>query len=325
MQTYVFDPVRRGQIMTVPGYYVWCGSIVRTPDGRCHLFLSMWEEKWGFEYGWATHSKIGYAVSDTPDGEYTFCGIVFDGSGQKNAWDRDSVHNPYVLWHDGVFYLYYSGNRGDGTYASHTAAQRVGVAYTIDPTAGFTRMDKPLLSPREGKFDSGGTTNPSVCRMADGRFLMIYKCWSYMGAVKKVVIGAAFADAPTGPWERRDTQIFAVDGVPFAAEDPCVYREGDRLYCILKDMGTFYVPDIERSLIRFTSMDGVTWIKASPLFFHDRTLSFTEYGERTMYRMERPFVYLENDKPRVFFCAILPEETKEHAYNVHMHIKETEE
>lgn len=115
MQTYVFDPVRRGQIMTVPGYYVWCGSIVRTPDGRCHLFLSMWEEKWGFEYGWATHSKIGYAVSDTPDGEYTFCGIVFDGSRQKNAWDRDSVHNPYVLWHDGVFYLYYSGNRGDET------------------------------------------------------------------------------------------------------------------------------------------------------------------------------------------------------------------
>lgn len=269
MHTFHFDPVRREQIVTIPGYYIWCGSMVRTPDGTCHLFLSMWEEKWGFDHGWAIHSKIGYAVSDTPDGAYTFRGIVLEGSGIVDGWDRDSVHNPYILWHEGIFHLYYSGNYGDGTYASHIASQRVGVAYTTDPTAGLTRLDHPILPPRAGRF--------------------------------------------------------AVDGVPFAAEDPCVYREGGRLYCLLKDMGTHYVKESERALIRFVSDDGISWTAASPLLFHSPTLSFADYGEVTIHRLERPFLYLENDTPRVFFCAILPRETGEHAYNVHMNIIETEE
>ncbi len=325
MRTFHFDPVRREQIVTIPGYYIWCGSMVRTPDGTCHLFLSMWEEKWGFDHGWATHSKIGYAVSDTPDGAYTFRGIVLEGSGIVDGWDRDSVHNPYILWHEGVFHLYYSGNYGDGTYASHIASQRVGVAYTTDPTAGFTRLDHPILPPRAGRFDADGTTNPSVCQMEDGRFLMIYKCWAYCGETKRVAIGAAFSDDPLGMWERMDEPIFAVDSVPFAAEDPCVYREGGRLYCLLKDMGTHYVKESERALIRFVSDDGISWTAASPLLFHSRTLSFADYREVTIHRLERPFLYLENDTPRVFFCAILPRETGEHAYNVHMNIIETEE
>ena len=208
MHTFHFDPVRREQIVTIPGYHIWCGSMARTPDGTCHLFLSMWEEKWGFDHGWATHSKIGYAVSDTPDGAYTFRGIVLEGSGIVDGWDRDSVHNPYILWHEGVFHLYYSGNYGDGTYASHIASQRVGVAYTTDPTAGFTRLDHPILPPRAGRFDADGTTNPSVCQLEDGRFLMIYKCWAYCGETKRVAIGAAFSDDPLGMWERMDEPIF---------------------------------------------------------------------------------------------------------------------
>lgn len=89
------------------------------------MFVSMWEEKWGFEYGWATHSKVGYAVADEPDGKYEFRGIIFEGSGKENGWDRDSVHNPYVFYDDGRFWLYYSGNCGDGNYSVHTSNQRV--------------------------------------------------------------------------------------------------------------------------------------------------------------------------------------------------------
>ena len=70
MRGFSFSPVKKEQIVSVPGWFVWCGSMVRTPDGRCHMFVSMWEEKWVFEYGWATHSKVGYAVADEPDGKY---------------------------------------------------------------------------------------------------------------------------------------------------------------------------------------------------------------------------------------------------------------
>lgn len=168
MSGFSFSPVKKEQIVSVPGWFVWCGSMVRTPDVRCHMFVSMWEEKWGFEYGWATHSKVGYAVADEPDGKYKFRGIIFEGSGKENGWDRDSVHNPYVFYDDGRFWLYYSGNHGDGNYSVHTSNQRVGLASAVDPMGEWTRSDEPLFGSRPGMFDESGTTNPSVCRSSDG-------------------------------------------------------------------------------------------------------------------------------------------------------------
>ena len=86
-------PVSRHGVVSVPGYITWCGSMTRTPDGKCHLYLSIWEEKWGFE-GWVTHSKAGYASADDPDGPYTFHGVTLDGTHKDGDWDRDVIHNP---------------------------------------------------------------------------------------------------------------------------------------------------------------------------------------------------------------------------------------
>lgn len=320
MEKFDFSPIKADQIVSVPGYFVWCGSMVRTPDGKCHLFLSMWEEKWKFEYGWATHSCVGYAVSDEPCGKYEFKGIILKGSGKENGWDRDSVHNPYAFYHNGKFYLYYSGNYGDGAYATHTSNQRVGIAYTEDPLGEWTRFDSPLFESRVGKYDESGSTNPSVCRRADGKFVMVYKSWSKLPPFNgKVSIGIAFADDPAGPWERMDDPIFNAPGVRFAAEDPCVYSCDGKLYCLLKDMGNFYIPDIERSIIRFESNDGIDWRPASPLLFHTRELDFEDEGKKLIFRMERPFLYIENDKPRAFFTATLPEPDAM-SRNVHMKI-----
>ena len=94
---------------------------------------------------------------------------------------------------------------------------------------------------RLGAFDESGTTNLSVCRAPDGRFVMVYKCWSKEPLFNgRVSIGAAFADRPEGPWRRLDSPIFDAPGVQFAAEDPCVFSQGGRLHCLLKDMGSYY-------------------------------------------------------------------------------------
>ena len=322
MSGFSFSPVKKEQIVSVPGWFVWCGSMVRTPDGRCHMFVSMWEEKWGFEYGWATHSKVGYAVADEPDGKYEFRGIIFEGSGKENGWDRDSVHNPYVFYDDGRFWLYYSGNCGDGNYSVHTSNQRVGLASAVDPMGEWTRSGEPLFGSRPGMFDESGTTNPSVCRRPDGRLIMIYKCWSDLPPHDgKVRIAAAFADHPAGPWERMDVPIFDVPGEMFAAEDPYVYSQGGKIYCLLKDMGNFYIHDVFRSMIRFVSDDGIDWKPAEPMFFRSRVMDFEGEGKKLLYRMERPFLYIEDDKPQVFFTAILPERTAPFSCNVHMNIE----
>lgn len=323
MKKFIFEPVKNNQIVSVPGYCVWCGSMVRTPDGKCHLFVSMWEAKWGFEYGWVTHSQIGYAVSEEPDGKYEFKGIIMSGSGKEDGWDRDSVHNPNVVYFDGKFYLYYSGNYGDGVYRTHSGNQRIGIAYATNPMGPWTRFDKPLYESRVGKFDESGTTNPSVCKMADGRFAMVYKAWSKLPPYNnRVRIGIAFAEHPMGPWKRMDEPILDVPGARFAAEDPCVYSQNGKLYCLLKDMDNFFVPDKFRSIICFESEDGLEWKPSEPLIFRSRELKYAERGTQLVYRMERPFLYIENNEPKVFFTAILPKLGEEFSYNVHMGVRE---
>lgn len=323
MSQFRFAPVKRNQILSVPGWCVWCGSMVRTPDGKCHLFLSMWEEKWGFEYGWATHSKVGYATADEPDGTYEFQGIIFEGSGREDGWDRDSVHNPYVFYQNGRFYLYYSGNYGDGIYRTHTANQRIGVAWAEHPMGPWTRFEKPLFESRTGFFDESGTTNPSVCMDGEGRLVMVYKSWSKKEPFNgKVSMGVAFAQNPLGPWQRMEKPIFDAPGVPFAAEDPCVYSQGGKLYCLMKDMGNYYIADRYRTMIRFESEDGVAWNPSEPLYFRSRMMDFEETGPQLLFRMERPFLYLEQDTPRVFFTAIRPQKSREFSCNIHMNVEQ---
>lgn len=326
MKEFQLNPIKMNQIVSVPGYCVWCGSMVRTPDGKCHLFLSLWEAKWGFEMGWITHSKIGYAVSDEPDGHYEFQGIILEGSGKKDGWDRDSVHNPYVVYHEGVFYLYYSGNYGDGVYQTHGRNQKIGIACASNPMGPWIRYDEPLFPSRKGMPDETMTSNPSVCRMPDGRFIMVYKGSShqapYYGKVSHLV---AFAEHPMGPWNRMEQTILDVDGAKFPAEDPCVYRKGEKLFCIVHDNANYYVKDKFRALLQFESTDGIDWKPADPFYVCSRELQFEEEGMKLFYRVERPFLYLEQDEPRVLFLAILPSRTVAYSCNVHMNIIEGEE
>lgn len=316
----VFDSVKCSQVVSVPGYCVWCGSMTRTPDGKCHLFLSMWEEKWGFEHGWSMHSLIGYAVSDEPDGKYDFKGIIMQGSGKENAWDRDSVHNPFVLYHEGKFYVYYSANYGDGVMTTHTRNQKVGVAVASDPLGEWTRFDQPLFRMPDGSVCEYFSSNPSICRMADGRFILVYKLVNR--ETRSVVISAAFADHPLGPWIFSEKPIFEVPGVQFAAEDPCVYRRGNKLYCLLHDMKNYYVPDKFRTIIQFESDDGLSWRPSDPLYVISREVTFEGEGKKLLYRMERPFLYLENDVPKAFFAGIRPRIAEEYSCNIHMTVRE---
>lgn len=95
--------------------------------------------------------------------------------------------------------------------------------------------------------------------------------------------------------------IFDVPGEMFAAEDPYVYSQGGKIYCLLKDMGNFYIHDVFRSMIRFVSDDGIDWKPAEPMFFRSRVMDFEGEGKKLLYRMERPFLYIEDDKPPGIF------------------------
>lgn len=317
------SPIGARNIVSVPGMIVWCGSMVRTPDGRCHLMLSVWPESAGFD-GWLSHSQIGYAVAETPDSEYEYRGLVFTGSGGEGDWDRDVVHNPWLLHHDGTFYLFYMGNYGDGTFRGHRFNQRIGLASADDPAGPWTRLEQPLPQSAPGSWDDMVTCNPSVCRMADGRFIMLYRGYSHRDVPPghgDILLGAAFADRPEGPFVRHPEPVFRRTGEEFAAEDPGVFLWNGKLYAVFKDMGCYYCPDSARSLILAESDDGREWRIVRPLL--TRNLNFADRGPVEQFRVERPFVHMEDGEPRQLFVAVKPRDEADHAFNVHMKIQFT--
>ena len=105
------QPVPATAKFSDPEYYIWCGTMVRGDDGKCHLFYSRWPRKLGFN-AWVTHSEVAHAVGDTPLGTFTHRDVALPARGQE-FWDGHCTHNPTVLRFGKKFYLYFMGNRGD--------------------------------------------------------------------------------------------------------------------------------------------------------------------------------------------------------------------
>lgn len=78
-----------------PGFIVWCGTMVRDEQGKCHLFYSRWPRALG-HYAWVTHSEIAHAVADHPLGPYKFVGVALPERG-ADKWDGLCTHNPTVM------------------------------------------------------------------------------------------------------------------------------------------------------------------------------------------------------------------------------------
>lgn len=318
-------PISRQGIVSVPGMIVWCGTMVRTPDGRCHLMLSLWPEDTGFD-GWISNSQIGYAVAENLETEYEFKGIVLTGSGKPDSWDRDMVHNPWIIYHDRKFYMYYTGNYGDGTFEYHRFTQRVGLAVSDKPAGPWIRLEQPLPQSQPGSWDELVSCNPSVCQMADGRFIMLYRACSNKDNPHHhgdIVLGAAFADKPEGPFIRHSEPIFRREGEPFAAEDPGVFLWNNKLYAVFKDMGSWYNLESSRSLMLAESMNGKDWEIGKPLT--TRSLQFVNNGLVEHFRVERPFIYMENNIPKQLFVAVKPRDEIDHTFNVHTNIEVNQE
>lgn len=54
------------------GYWVWGSSVVKSPDGKYHMYVSRFPKSLPFHPGWMVASEIVHAVSDNIEGPYTF-------------------------------------------------------------------------------------------------------------------------------------------------------------------------------------------------------------------------------------------------------------
>lgn len=313
------DPASR---FVMPGFHTWCASMARSADGTCHLYASAWPAETGFD-GWVTHSKIVHAISDHPLGPFEYRGVVL-GRQEADVWDRDVAHNPTILQANGKWFLYYMGNFGNGEFWSHRNNQRVGVAVAERPEGPFIRSAQPLLPPgKEGAWDDLLTTNPSCTETADGRFLLIYKAVKRSGASPKfgpVQHGAAFAASPLGPFVRHPDPIFPHRDVAFAAEDPFVWCQQGKLFCMVKDMGRHFSGH-ERALVLFSSDDGIHWALEKDPVVVTRTINQTDGLHAEYDRLERPQLFFENGRPTVLHLAVKPAPDSDESYSIHLPVQ----
>jgi len=308
--------------------YIWCGTLVKSHiDQKYHLFYSRWPRQYGMS-AWVTSSEVAHAVSDTPFGPFHFKDVTLPHRGAE-YWDGMYTHNPTVHYFSGKYYLYYTGNFGDGKITSpqlnmtHRNNQRIGVAMAHDPNGPWKRFDQPIIdiSPDTTAHDAQMVANPSVTQMPDGRFLMVYKAV----ARKKpqpfggpVVHLTAISDHPEGPFVKQNKPIFTAENVDFPAEDPFVWYQDNCYYAIVKDMkGAF--TSAGRSLVLFYSLDGLDWKLAKHPLVSDLNIKWENGAIQKLEALERPQLFFENGKLVALLCAV--NETLGHSYNVQIPLK----
>ncbi|MDZ8118449.1 glycoside hydrolase family protein [Pontiella agarivorans] len=304
----LLQPVPDESVFCDSEYFIWGASMVRDPEGWCHLFYSRWKKEYGFN-AWVSHSEVAHAVSENPTGPYRHVDVALSARG-TSYWDGCCTHNPTVHEADGRFYLFYMGNTGDGKREpdsrswnwTHRNNQRIGVAVAEHPSGPWKRMGQPLIAPDESELM---VSNPAVARRPGDPWTLIYK------AVKKerplpfggpVVHRVAFADNPAGPFRAEPLPIFGKNGDDFPAEDPFLWFGQDGFRIILKDMnGSF--SGMERSLVMLRSADAINWDLSEVQQLSGRSLCFENGEMRTFDFLERAQLFIENGEPSILFCA----------------------
>jgi len=336
--------VEGSSVLQLRDSFVWCGSPIQIDD-KYFLFFSAWESGPNvppFGNSWMLYSKVGLAVSNSPEGNFKPLKIFLKGrkdQGDSTTWDSQSAHNPLIKTFNGKFYLYYVSSKEPGElYYSDNGKvlskdarvrlnQKIGVMEfnSIEEllAGNFTRPKEPLLSPRTrvinipisdpspagtiAKPDNLIVVNPAVVfRPSDAKYLLYFKGNIY-DPNWRGVHGVAIGDSPVGPFRTTDNFVFDFDdgsGKKVSAEDPYVwYHKKEKcFYAVVKDFNG-KLTGSEPGLALLQSIDGIDWKPAATSMFMKKELILKDGTVVKVDRLERPQLLLdENDDP-IVLCA----------------------
>ncbi len=306
------QPAIVGGGFELPDHWVWCGAPIRGEDGRYHLFASRIPKSVHFHPHWLFMSEIVRAESDTPAGPYTLAEVVLPPRG-GDFFDARSTHNPHIRKVGDTYLLLYMGSTYDGPtptrdnqevwrsprYLATWARKRIGLATSKSVKGPWRRLDRPLLEPRPGEWDSIATTNPSLCPLPDGSFLLAYK--SRRENLGNLQVGVARAPHYLGSWERQPTP-WMFKGKPAHVEDPYLWFENGRVHALMKDMSGEICGE-QFGGIHVTSANGLDWDFAHATLAYSRRLRWSDGRTTRQGFLERPQLLFEHGRPTHLFCA----------------------
>ena len=302
------QPLAGDNIFKTDGYYNWCSSVIKGENGKYHLFYSRWKKEYKFT-GWLTHSEVAHAISDSPFGPWKYVETVLKGR-RDAKWDAITAHNPKIKYFEGRYYLYYvSTNLGEKEFTeeelietAHTGYahpnwkilrpnQRTGVAVSNSINGPWERLEQPLIEP-SGPITTL-TVNPAIDRGKDGKYYLIVKGDKPNETRFIRNQAVAISKSPTGPFIMQPKPV--IDDLD--TEDVSLWYDNKRAHFY----GVFHAHTF---IGMISSPDGINWSKAADYIVMQKTVSLTNGKIIQPDRLERPFVYCENDKPKVISLAI---------------------
>lgn len=319
----------------VDGHFVWGAAPIQEEDGKYYLVFTGFEtETYPFSDAWVLGSKLGLAVSDKPDGGFTFLRFFLNSDGyasDTSSWDAQTVHNPHIRKFGDKYYLYYIGavdpagkvpvKSTSGELDRRSRIQqwlKIGVIVfdSFDQLlkGDFTHFDQPLLSPRtrvkpnnivdpspagvKPLPDNIIVVNPSVVyRPEDQKYLLYFKGNIY-DPTWRGVHGVAISDSPTGPFLPLDREVFTIEtpeGEKLSAEDPYVwYNQNEKLFYAIFKDFTGKFTKGEPSLAIMHSKDGIDWVLPEQSQFMKKELILKTGEIIKVNRLERPQLLLDD-------------------------------
>jgi len=302
---------------SMENWIVWGGSVIKGDDGKYYMYASRWPKHLSMR-AWVTNSEVVVAVSDVPEGPYTFKNIVLPARGEE-YWDGKMTHNPSIQYHDGKYVLYYIGLTYDfkkptdsiptrEMYEDAWNGKRIGVAVSDSPTGPFVRKEKPLLAPRPDDWDAAIISNPAPFVHEDGSVLLIYKSapvpYPERNNNRTLQFGVARADHYNGPYERvSENNRIAFEPIDTDVEDPYIWYDGNKYYLLAKCMNDDITGEAQSGFVA-TSTDGISWKIADEPKAYSRTITLDNGSTVEMKKLERPQVLIQDGQPtHVFFAS----------------------
>ncbi|HRO45746.1 alpha-L-fucosidase [Agriterribacter sp.] len=301
------QPITEDNIFKTDGYYHSGSSIIKGNDGKYHLFYSRWKKEYSFS-GWIVFSEIAHAIADRAEGPWEYKETVLQGGG-KEQWDSVMTHNPKIKFFDGKYYLYYSSiNYRDGTYTLSDLkkilqagpsdpkwrilhnSQRISVAVANSPNGPWKRADSPIGI-------SGSTTtlkiSSDIIQKEDrGYCLIVEDVETDITDVPRNQL-IAFSDSPVGPFELQKKPLTDF----MRSDDISTWYDKKRKH--------YYAVFPSSSFIgMISSTDGIDWKKATEYVLMPKVIPYQHKDTLHPSQIERPFVYCEQDDPRVVSVTV---------------------
>jgi hypothetical protein len=176
--------------------------------------------------------------------------------GPYGSWDGQSIHNPSVVFRDGLYHMFYVGDRSGWTGGA------IGYASSANGKVWEKYASNPILEGDGTGFDSGAVVG--VLAAVEGDAWVLYYLGQQMyGSMSQSGIGRATAPDPTGPWTREENPVLTPgstgewDSRGVAPASVIATDEGYVMYYGGGDL----IGDTNVMIGMATSPDGITWTK----------------------------------------------------------------